>query len=334
MTEEFVQRTNDDATQSKRSAVSLGYWKDPYLNAFGKSSGFSDDGGRKAPEINLGYWTRVSSIWHLLIKTIDRVSELQGQKIQILNLGAGYDTLFWRLTDYLEQISKVDILQCFVDIDLAENSARKCLSVRRSKELLAKVAGDGNEEVKFSSTDLHGSRYHVIAANIIDLPQLQKKLSECSGFKFDTPTLLLSECVLVYIDPVKVDSFLQWAASSFQSSIALINHEQLNIFDKFGQVMLDNLSQRGCSLPGIEACRNKTSHIDRLLSAGWNNGHCWTMNEIYKMLPKDEVERVEKIEFLDEKELVSQLFDHYCVSYGWKNKSNINFFGDIEFWND
>ena len=55
--------------------------------------------------------------------------------------------------------------------------------------------------------------------------------------------------------------------------------------------------------------------------AGWNNGHCWTMNEIYKMLPKDEVERVEKIEFLDEKELVSQLFDHYCVSYGWKNKS-------------
>ena len=66
----------------------------------------------------------------------------------------------------------------------------------------------------------------------------------------------------------KVDSFLQWAASSFQSSIALINHEQLNIFDKFGQVMLDNLSQRGCSLPGIEACRNKTSHIDRLLSAG------------------------------------------------------------------
>ena len=158
MSEEFVQRTNDDATQSKRSAVSLGYYKDPYLSAFGKSSGFSDVGARKAPEINLGYWTRVSSIWHLLIKTIDRVSELQGQKIQILNLGAGYDTLFWRLTDYLEQISKVEILQCFVDIDLPENSARKCLSVRRSKELLAKVAGDGNEEVKFSSTDLHGSR--------------------------------------------------------------------------------------------------------------------------------------------------------------------------------
>ena len=132
-----------------------------------------------------------------------------------------------------------------------------------------------------------------------------------------------------------MDSFLQWAATSFQSSIAIINHEQLNIFDKFGQVMLENLSQRGCSLPGIEACRNKTSHIDRLLTNGWNNGYCWTMNEIYNMkLPKEEIERVEKIEFLDEKELVSQLFEHYCVSYGWKNKSNINFFDDIEFWSD
>jgi len=79
MSEESVQRTNDDATQCKKSAVSLGYWKDPYLNAFGSRSGFSDE-GRKAPEIHLGYWTRVSSIWHLVIKTIDRVSELQGQK--------------------------------------------------------------------------------------------------------------------------------------------------------------------------------------------------------------------------------------------------------------
>ena len=52
------------------------------------------------------------------------------------------------------------------------------------------------------------------------------------------------------------------------------------------------------------------------------------------MLPKEDVDRVEKIEFLDEKELVSQLFEHYCVSYGWKNKSNINFFDDIEFWSD
>ena len=95
--------------------------------------------------------------------------------------------------------------------------------------------------------------------------------------------------------------------------------------------MLENLSQRGCSLPGIEACRNKTTHINRLLSTGWHNGFCWTMNEIYNMMPKEEIERVEKIEFLDERELVSQLFEHYCVSYGWKSMSMISL-DDMEFW--
>lgn len=331
MCDDPVQRTNDDATNCKRSAVSMGYWKDPYLNSFGSAGGLAEE-GRKAPEIHLGYFTRVSAIWRLIVKSIDRVSELHGQKVQVVNLGAGYDTLFWRLSDYLEDIGKADILQSFIDVDLPEVTARKCLFVRRSKLLLSRVAGDGNEEVKFSRTDLHGLKYHTVAANFTDVSMLQKKLCECAGFKYDVPTLLIAECVFVYIDPIKVDAFLKWVSSSFHSSIALINHEQLNIYDKFGQVMLENLSQRGCSLPGIEACRNKTTHINRLLGADWHNGCCWTMNEIYKMVPREEIERVEKIEFLDEKELVSQLFEHYCVSYAWKNKSSIISFDDIELW--
>lgn len=323
MGDESVQKTNDDATFCKKSAVSLGYWSDPYLAAFGSRSDFE---GRKAPEIHLGYFTRVSSIWRLICKTIDRIIEVQGEKLQILNLGAGFDTLYWRLSDHLQEIGKVEILKSFIDIDLPEVTARKCLYVRRSKLLLSKVAGDGNEEVKFSRTDLHGHKYHAIAANFTDLPLLEKKLRDCSGFSFEVPTLFISECVFVYVDPLKISNFLTWASTNFNASIALINHEQLNIFDKFGQVMLENLAQRGCSLPGIEACRDKNTHIDRLLNSGWQSGFCWTMNEIYNsMLNREEVDRVDKIELLDEKELVNQLFEHYCVSYGWKNKNQINF---------
>ncbi len=333
MCEDPVQRTNDDATHCKRSAVGLGYWKDPYLGAFGSNPSYSDE-ARKAPEIHLGYYTRVSAIWRLIVKSLNRVAELQGQKIQIVNLGAGYDTLFWRLTDYLEQIQRPDLLHSFVDIDLPEVTARKCLYVRKSKLLLSRVAGDGNEEVKFSRTDLHGLKYHTVAANFTDLNLMERKLQECSGFRFDVPTLFIAECVFVYIDPIKVSHFLKWITTNFHASVGLINHEQLNIYDKFGQVMLENLSHRGCSLPGIEACRNKTTHVDRLLTADWHAGFCWTMNEVYNMIPKDEIERVEKIEFLDERELVSQLFEHYCVSFGWKNKSSINSinFDDIDLW--
>ena len=51
---------------------------------------------RKAPEIHLGYFTRVRGLWTL----IDRVVSLCLQtdcSYQVINLGAGYDTLYWRL---------------------------------------------------------------------------------------------------------------------------------------------------------------------------------------------------------------------------------------------
>ena len=34
---------------------------------------------------------------------------------------------------------------------------------------------------------------------------------------------------------------------------------------------------------------------------------------------------MERLEFLDEKELVHQLFDHYCVTLGWANGTKVNF---------
>lgn len=332
MGDDSVTKTNDDASQCKRSAVSLGYWQDPYLNALVPRHGMSGE-MRKAPEIHLGYFTRVSAIWNLLIKAIDKVSEIQGTKgkVQILNLGAGYDTLFWRVQDYLEKSSRKDMIKCFVDLDLPEVTAKKCMSVRKSNTLIAKVAGDGNEEVKFSRTDMHGLSYHIVAANFTDLDVLERKLGECAGFSYDTPTIFVTECVMVYIEPSKATNFLKWTTSKFHSSIAMINHEQLNIFDKFGQVMMENLSQRGCSLPGIEACRDKNTHIQRLVSSGWQSGICWTMYELYNLLPKEEISRVEKIEFLDERELITQLFEHYCVSFGWKNVLDLCF-DEMEFW--
>ena len=88
-----------DATFCKRSAVHYGYWNDPYLEAMlpWSSSNFGGE-ARKAPEIHLGYFTRVRGLWTL----IDRIVSLCLQSdcnYQIINLGAGYDTLYWRLKE-------------------------------------------------------------------------------------------------------------------------------------------------------------------------------------------------------------------------------------------
>ena len=59
--DDAVRATNDDAASCKRSAVQLGYWKDPYIQYFIRA------GDRKAPEINRGYFARVKGI-HVLLR--------------------------------------------------------------------------------------------------------------------------------------------------------------------------------------------------------------------------------------------------------------------------
>lgn len=54
--DEAIIATNTDATECKRSAVELGYWKDEYIGYFAKRA------DRKAPEINRGYYARVKGM--------------------------------------------------------------------------------------------------------------------------------------------------------------------------------------------------------------------------------------------------------------------------------
>lgn len=54
--DEAIQATNDDASECKRYAVDLGYWRDPFIKFF------VNHPGRKPPEINRGYYARVKGI--------------------------------------------------------------------------------------------------------------------------------------------------------------------------------------------------------------------------------------------------------------------------------
>jgi len=306
--DEAVQATNDDATSCKLSAVSLGYWSDPFIPLMVKR------GERRAPEMHLGYFARVAGVRLLM----DKFFEACDTKIQIINLGAGFDTTFWRL------VAEGRPVKSFIEIDFAGVTARKCYLIKRHRELLAGVASGGEEgEIRLSRTELHSTRYHLVAADLANLSELEAKLVE-SEVDFSCPTLVLAECVLVYVDTAKAGDMLAWLSSKF-SSAAFINYEQLNMEDRFGQVMLDNLSSRGCLLAGVTACRDTQSQEERFTSHGWDGATCWNMNEVYKLLPQREVQRVEAIERLDERELLCQLFHHYGLTVARKNSANFNF---------
>lgn len=116
-------------------------------------------------------------------------------------------------------------------------------------------------EVSFNRTDLHAANYHVMGVDLRCLDEVKAKLKKAEVV-FDVPTIILAECVLVYIEPNYCQNLLKWMSTQFPQAI-LINYEQVNMNDRFSDVMLGNLRHRGCSLAGVDACITLDTQIKR-----------------------------------------------------------------------
>ncbi|KAI5940008.1 Leucine carboxyl methyltransferase 1 [Manis javanica] len=305
--DEGVRGTCEDASLCKRFAVSIGYWHDPYIQHFVRLSA-----ERKAPEINRGYFARVHGV-NQLIKAF-----LQKTKChcQILNLGAGMDTTFWKLKDEDLLPSK------YFEVDFPMIVTRKLHSIK-SKPLLFKpiVELHSKDILQIDGHMLDSKRFAIIGADLRDLHELEEKLKKCN-MNTQLPTLLITECVLVYMTPEQSANLLKWAASSFDTAM-FINYEQVNMDDRFGQIMIENLRRRQCDLAGVETCKSLESQKERLLSSGWETASAVNMMELYSRIPQAEVSRIESLEFLDEMELLEQLMQHYCLCWATKGGSRL-----------
>lgn len=60
-----------------------------------------------------------------------------GEKCQIINLGCGFDTLYWRLRD------AGHFVQNFIELDFPTVTAKKCYQIKRNKILLDKIHAEG-----------------------------------------------------------------------------------------------------------------------------------------------------------------------------------------------
>ncbi|XP_009695135.1 PREDICTED: leucine carboxyl methyltransferase 1, partial [Cariama cristata] len=175
--------------------------------------------------------------------------------------------------------------------------------------------GNGN------SHSLDSSRYSIVGADLRFSSDLEEKLKK-HNLDIDLPTLLVAECVLVYMTPQQSANLLKWAASTFPVAM-FINYEQVNMTDRFGQIMIENLQRRQCNLAGVEVCRSLDSQRERLLLSGWETARAIDMMKVYSFLPQADVKRIEELEFLDEKELFEQLMQHYCICWASKDGSNL-----------
>ncbi|CAI5710905.1 unnamed protein product [Peronospora destructor] len=282
-----VTETAFDAAKCKFSAVTLGYFQDPFLHFF------VDKPTRRIPLIHRGYYLR-----HTVITRYATSS-----RINIVSLGAGFDTLFFRLLEQQKFAGMVSFTE--VDCDAIASAKTKLLNdpvIRAGlfpKDIgnLMVVTSPAADDVAWQCRVPSGS-YSLIACDLGDIQRLKTAL-HATGVERSLPTLMLGECVLSYLAPEKGTKLLQWLAETFScSSIAVYDPIGLQASDgsdiasastqpkkqpdAFGSTLQRYFAVKGCALRGARGYQTAADHSRRLLArAHWKRCSILDMNGVF-----------------------------------------------------
>mmetsp|Transcript_18037 Transcript_18037/g.38549 ORF Transcript_18037/g.38549 Transcript_18037/m.38549 type:complete len:363 (-) Transcript_18037:214-1302(-) len=314
--DEAVQVTHVDAALAKVSCAKLGYFEDRWTEQLMRSSRPTP----RSPLIHRGYYSRVAAIRTNVTRFLEQCPA--GSGVQIVDLGSGFDTLYFWLRSN-PRIWRDDLI--FYEVDFPEVLSKKVSAITRKQALWPEIDVTSSEEIlseKMNASgtrDLHTKHLRYVSTDMRICPELASAMSE-AGLKPNIPTLFLSECVLVYMQALHGNSIIEWAASTIsEAPAAMVVYEQCNPDDRFGKVMVDNLMRRGCPLLSIHDFPSMDSQRERFLSRGWDQCAIADMNKVYdKYLDCKDVERIQRLELLDEFEEWHLIQAHYFVCVATK----------------
>ena len=296
---ESIMLTAGDASRSKKTAVAKGYWKDDHINAM-----VPGPIERKTPEINRGYYARTEAVWNIVKNFVSNNSDAQ-----IVSLGCGLDTLYWRLVSSDYHCHK------YVEVDFPTLVKKKVHIIQNSVKLDSMLI---EKKASTSTPAIHSKYYNLFGCDLKYINLLDSMLQNCD-LDFKKPTLFLTECVLMYMKVEVSTKVLSYASEKFQNSV-FVSYDALNMNDRFGNTMINNLKQRQCWLEGIQPCSSQDTQRERFSKSGWKFTNVRTMWEIYLKLSNRT--NIERLEFLDETELLEQLLNHYCLIVAYNNENN------------
>ncbi|KAJ6001446.1 hypothetical protein N7522_006673 [Penicillium canescens] len=315
-----VQGTDNDASVSRLSAVELGYLEDAYATAL-TPQGPQHGGSQLSTELVARFLGPYSP-------------EVRTPKKQIISLGAGSDTRVFRL---LSSRQVPDFV--YHEIDFAVNTAAKIRAIR-SAPIMQRALGIDSEKNTNSSVTvseagdaLHSSAYHVHPVDLRSLAGSSDPGAILPGVDTSLPTLLISECCLIYLSPTEAEEVVSFFTKRLfgtedpqvQSPLGLILYEPIRPNDSFGQVMVSNLAARGIQLQTLHRYASLEAQRGRFREQGFGNGQAAADIEfIWKQwISEEEKERVAGLEMLDEMEEWQLLARHYCIAWGWRDREDV-----------
>ena len=135
---------------------------------------------------------------------------------------------------------------------------------------------------------------------------------------FTKPTIIISECLLVYLDKSSTIDLFQHINKSFKNVILFL-YDLIGPEDNFGKEMEINLAERNIRIPGFEQVPNCEAQEKRLIDSNFHDAKVVDMLDYYRnYINKPEKQRIEKLEFLDELEEFYLLQIHSCFGVALK----------------
>lgn len=205
------------------------------------------------------------------------------------------------------------------ELDFPTNTHQKIAAIKRSPALVQCI-GTGLEFAQDKVT-LSSSNYHIHALDLRTLyPSTPTVLANIDA---SLPTLLISECCLIYLPPSAADAVIGHFTAIFPPStpLGLILYEPINPFDAFGKVMVSNLAARGIVMQTLHRYGSLEAQKERLRVYGFPGGReAKDVRSLWEQwVGGEEKERVAGLEMVDEVEEWELLAGHYCVAWGWKD---------------
>lgn len=279
-----LQRTAHDACSRKIHCVRKHYLDDPFVSFFAK-----DETIVNSPLMNRGTWLRTTAIENC----VKGFAASAKQPIQVINFGAGMDTLYFRLkkADPDFPIAK------FVELDFADLVAEKERIIRRHHEL----------------SSLTQSAYTLLPCNLYKATEVAEALKQ--HLHSGVPTIMLAEMVFVYIEGSVTTELLKTVMTDVigsETNTMLVTYDAIQPFDRFGKVMVENLQQFGAEFKGIADFPTPEAHAQRCKDLGFKTVKALTMKSLYLSVPRNLQIGLNKLEMIDDWEEWNLMHEHYC----------------------
>ncbi|CCE85212.1 Piso0_004794 [Millerozyma farinosa CBS 7064] len=320
-----VQGTNDYSIVSKRSVEKFYTSKlNPECHEWFKHVVAEDR--RRSPSINRGYWIRMESIRRFVDNIIES-RDFSDQKISIINLGCGYDTLPFQLLGFYKKQGNGINLE-FIDIDYPDLLKKKLQLVKSSEEMMSLIGDDNmvlNQDNNFDIYLFSSNNYKLVACDLKNEKLYEQMLNNLGAA---TIKIFISEVSLAYMKPEHADSIIS-CSSKIPNSHFLILEQILPCgrFHFFAQKMLYHFAHLGSPLNCVETYPSKEHQIDRFKQF-YSNAEVRDLFEIWnELVDLQTKKKVKEVEDFDEWEEFIVFCQHYTLLHAnnrGKSFYNIN----------